>query len=365
MGAQLMSPTDGIARRTRGAIARAGQQAALKPPHTAPPPRSPPAAFASPSPSWYQQPVQPPAPPTDRDDPYAADILSVLRASTADPRTSRPALKNLQSSVVAARYDSVTWLLATANHNEFGHATRHIAVTLLDRLIDAEPYMSAYRIQLCAAGALFSAAKYNENQCTVEAAAILRKAPRDLYPRDLYLAEGMILQRTGFRLTVATPVCFLERFWLAAKQLNSHWPQCWPLPTRALELLQNTLRPHDFQNAHGRTPERVAAAALHLQVSDARLSQKDFERVTGFRRSDLSALAKELLRLEEVAKREEADATKNRKNPRAWPIVQKPAAPATTPTTVQPPAAPKMRFKVEGTWFRSWFGDVEDDPMEY
>ena len=55
----------------------------------------------------------------------------------------------------------------------------------------------------------------------------------------------------------------------------------------------------------------------------------------------------------------------NKKNPRAWPIVQKPAAPATTPTTVQPPAAPKMRFKVEGTWFRSWFGDVEDDPMEY
>ena len=182
----------------------------------------------------------------------------------------------------------IDWLVEVAEEYRLEVETLHLSVNYIDRFLSHVP-VARSKLQLVGVTCMLVASKYEEiHPPAVDEFVYISD---NTYKREEILhMEGMILNRLGFELSVATAKVFLNRFLKAAKA-----GECDSTTQMLCQYLcELTLQEYSFLKYHA---SQVAAAALRLALHTMRLPawSATLEAVSGYTADELQSCVAELL----------------------------------------------------------------------
>ena len=182
----------------------------------------------------------------------------------------------------------IDWLVEVAEEYRLEVETLHLSVNYIDRFLSHVP-VARSKLQLVGVTCMLVASKYEEiHPPAVDEFVYISD---NTYKREEILhMEGMILNRLGFELSVATAKVFLNRFLKAAKA-----GECDSTTQMLCQYLcELTLQEYSFLKYHA---SQVAAAALRLALHTMRLPawSATLEAVSGYTADELQGCVAELL----------------------------------------------------------------------
>ncbi|GMQ01156.1 hypothetical protein CsSME_00047894 [Camellia sinensis var. sinensis] len=175
---------------------------------------------------------------------------------------------------LAARQDSINWILRVHAHYRFRPVTAYLTVNYFDRLLSSHslPEANGWPLQLLSVACLSLAAKMEEPYVPLLLDLQVFEPKFVFEPKTIQRMELWVMANLNWRLRSVTPFDYLEYF-------VSNLPPSLSIPSvlsTSSDLILNTIRVVDFL---GFRPSTIAAAAVISAAGDgAGLPETFYER---------------------------------------------------------------------------------------